>query len=131
MILMSRILVGFSAGNVAVTRTYIVRVTNQGNRVLYISLVAIAQVFGFVLGNTIVFYIFTKFLGPAVGAALSRIPSVFLSRYPHPRIVLDEYTSVGFLCATICFLCTGLIFFFLRDLPVVAPSISLVFFNQV
>ena len=77
MVLLSRILLGVASGANPLFSVYVARTTPLAKRTLFISLLALAQIVGFVIG-------------PSIGAVLSCVPKLDISRYPKMIIKLNE-----------------------------------------
>jgi len=81
MVLMSRILLGVASDANPLFSVYVARTTPLTKRTLFISLLALAQIVGFVVG-------------PSIGAVLSLVPTLDISRYPKMVIKLNECTCI-------------------------------------
>jgi len=91
----SRFLVGFGSGSVAVCRAFCSEVTPLQNKTSMMAAISGAQGIGFVIG-------------PGVGSALS------LLNYRYGDFHIDAYTSPGILSALFCFVNLVLVFFMLN-----------------
>jgi len=85
-------------------QTYVARITHAKQRTLYFSLLQLAQVCSFIIG-------------PIMAAMLSFLPTIAISQYPYVRIVIDEYTIVGYVNTVLCIVNIGILVLFFKDLP--------------
>jgi MFS family permease len=116
----SRFLVGFGAGNVAVARAFVSEGSTMENRNMAMTITGAAQGMGFVIG-------------PAVGFALT-----LMGDYRWGPIAINGYTTAGFASALFSLINMVLIPIMFRDIAhkglsqiVFVASFQVVFFDQV